>query len=421
MRILVIGIVSICFALGTASMGQARAGNWFLDVKQGPNQEPKLQLQSEELFVIELQYRLSAWTKPFYSFTTRPKKINIHLLTEWDGVSFDRILGGEIIGELRAPGLTTGSIWATVDSTLTLRSSNLTAPFLPGDYFVSGCLSRATGGGKMGSVLGASAAARCSAPVKLEVSQRPRPDLVISKVQVKSAVKRIGGSGGIQLGDRITLSAETLNAGNARSQFPSRVQFFLILPSANRSFVDPDNDLMLDDVRLPRLDAGEAKLQTITIDGPPNPGDYRFGVCVNPITIAQDGELDVDNNCSHLVTARVQRPSTPCVDLTVESVSGLETTRAPLERYDLSFVVKNVGNRDMTAPGVAKIQRPGRVNQDSDPTGLIAVGETETFSFVGVAPETLGISVGKVCAHTKQDCNPRNDCLDIAMEVQENP
>lgn len=421
MRKLMIGIVSVCLALGSTVASYAQVGNWFLTVKRGPDQASKLELLSEERFSIELEYRLSAWTKPFHSFTTRPKTIHYHLLTEWDGVSFDSILEGEIIGRRTAPGLKEDPLLATIN-TVTLRDKPiLTAPFVAGDYWVSGCLSKPTGAGELGSKAGGLAATRCSNPVKLEVSARPRPDLVTRNVRVRSAVKRINGPDGIIVGDKLILSAEAFNAGDERARFDSMLRFFQIPPSANRDFVDPDNDPMLAEARVPRLREGGSKRQSITLEGPPSPGDFRYAVCVDPIRGVGTRESNPDNNCSRPVTARVQRSPTPCVDLTVESVTGLEGTKAPLERYSVNFVVKNIGNRDMTAPGVGKIQRPGRVTQNSNPTELLAVDDTQAFTFEAVAPEPLGPAFGKVCAHTKQDCNPRNDCLDIAIEVEESP
>ncbi len=416
MRNLVIWVVGACLVLGSAAVSHAQPGNWFLTVKRGPDQPSKLELLSEQQFSIDLEYRLSAWTKAFHSFSTRPKTINYHLLTEWDGVDFDAILKGEIIGRLTAPGLKEDNVFATIN-TVTLEGTTLTAPFLAGNYWVSGCLSTPTGAGKLGTKAGKLAETRCSNPVKLEVSARPRPDLVTRNVRARSAVKRINGPEGIQLGDKIILSAEAFNAGDEHARFGSILRFFQVPPSANRNFVDPDNDPMLGEMRVPKLRTGASKRQSITLMGPPSPGDYRYAVCVDPIRGMGIRESNVDNNCSLPTTARVERPATPCVDLMVESVTGVEGAKAPLERYTVSFVVKNIGNQDMTIAGLAKIQRPARLNQDSDPTGLLAVNETQTFSFEAVAPETLGPAFGKVCAHFKQDCNPRNDCLEIAIDV----
>ena len=53
MRKLMIGIVSVCLALGSTAASYAQVGNWFLTVKRGPDQASKLELLSEERFSIE--------------------------------------------------------------------------------------------------------------------------------------------------------------------------------------------------------------------------------------------------------------------------------------------------------------------------------------------------------------------------------
>jgi len=105
---------------------------------------------------------------------------------------------------------------------------------------------------------------------------------------------------------------------------------------------------------------GERKDRTERLNAPTSEGDYWFGACVDNL----DNDSNENNNCSVGIPFTVSIPTAP--DLLVESIYVSKATVLPEEPFDVSGIVRNMGDRESTPTTLRYLMSDDAVIEGTD-------------------------------------------------------
>lgn len=228
-----------------------------------------------------------------------------------------------------------------------------------------------------------SAIERCMFPVTLQVSARPRPDLVVTPLVALSGTpgpnrdNRVAVTGG-----RVRLVATVRNIGQAESA-PTTVTFF----ADGLPMVEGGEDVRLE---APLLAPGAVADLSTTVAAPERTGVHRYIACADLARTSEEGaqpEHFVDNNCSR--EAQLE-------------VAAAQRSRADLEKFDVRPARTRV---DGELQLIARVLNPGSAasspamvsfyrSRDRElSTDDILVGSAPVASLQGGEAQVLTLSV----------------------------
>ena len=267
------------------------------------------------------------------------------------------------------------------------ESISVTAPSTSGRYYYGACVDVVAGESDTMD--------NCSASVRVDVEDPPKPNLQVGAPSVSDRVPVTGAA--------FTLSATVTNAGDGSSG-STTLRYFR---STDATIGTSDTAAGTDAVG--GLAAGGTSAESISLTAPSTAGRYYYGACVDAVT----GESNTADNCSASVQVDVEAP--PNLQVGAPSVSD----RAPVTgaAFTLSATVTNAGDGASGSTTLRYFRSTDATIGTSDTAAGtdavvgLAAGGTSAESISVTAPSTSGTYYYGACVDAVAgESDTRDNC-----------
>ena len=246
----------------------------------------------------------------------------------------------------------------------------------------------------------------CSPSVLVTVPAPPgQPDLVVVSPSVSDSQPGVG--------EGFKLSATVRNDGDDDSE-ATTLRYY-----RSEDATISAADTLAGEDSVEALGPSGSSGESIDLTAPEDAGIYFYGACVDAVT----NESDTSDNCSPAVSVTVPDVVSDIPDLIVESPSVTEAMPAPGAEFDLSAVVRNIGNGDAMVTTLRYYRstdpriRTSDTQEGTDPVDALSAAGTSAETILLTAPSTAGTYYYGACVEPVDgESNTTNNCSS-AVEI----